>query len=290
MNSSQPRRLREILAGLFLLVIGLSALVESPVVALLIMAIGGWLMWRQWQKNPNFDISSVLGTQSQPDDDAYLDDRPRQTGAEKVYAHALRAVEQVGLNPDTVQVLPVDVGLMVYRGDDDPVVYRTQPVPDDADYIRPYVQLRLPTKAVGRVKFEIVDGDGQVVFVHEDMHNLERGRNLVTPSAWLPIHDAQAMYNKWQLRISADGTPLATHKFEWSESSTRVMRRHITEDGEISNELRATLAENRLGSMVWTSCSVSRKKTNNPASGADDTPSTRYANNPSSGNKIPFTG
>ncbi|MCA9327752.1 hypothetical protein KDA14_04455, partial [Candidatus Saccharibacteria bacterium] len=140
-------------------------------------------------------------------------------------------------------------GLMVYRGDDDPVVYRTQPVPDDADYIRPYVQLRLPTKAVGRVKFEIVDGDGQVVFVHEDMHNLERGRNLVTPSAWLPIHDAQAMYNKWQLRISADGTPLATHKFEWSESSTRVMRRHITEDGEISNELRATLAENRLGSM-----------------------------------------
>jgi hypothetical protein len=249
MNNSQPRRFREIMVGLFLLVVGLSALAESAVFAAIIMGIGGWLLWRQWQNNSNVDWSSLFGTQVQEDIDEYLDERPRQTGGEKVYAHALRAVEQAGLNPDEVQVLPVDVGVMIYRGDDDPVVYRTQPVPDDADYIRPYVQLRLPTKAVGRVKFEIVDGDGQVLFVHEDIHNLERGRNLVTPSTWLPIHDAHAMYNQWQLRITADGTPLATHQFEWAESTTKAMRRHITEDGELSNELRATLAENRLGSM-----------------------------------------
>lgn len=249
MSNSQPRRFREIMVGLFLLVVGLSALAESAPVAALIMGIGGWLLWRQWQNNPNFDFSSVFNRQAEEATDEYSDDLPRQTGAEKVYAHALRAVEQAGLNPDEVQVLPVDVGVMVYSGEDDPVVYRTQPIPDDADYIRPFVQLRLPTKAVGRVKFEVVDGDGQVLFVHEDIHHLERGRNLVTPSTWLPIHDAHAMYNKWQLRISADGTPLATHKFEWAESSTRAMRRHITEDGEISNELRATLAENRLGSM-----------------------------------------
>ena len=40
--------------------------------------------------------------------------------------------------------------------------------------------------------------------------------------------------------------PLATHSFEWQESDTKRVRRHITEDGEISNELRTAMAESRL--------------------------------------------
>nr|MBA3869641.1 hypothetical protein [Anaerolineae bacterium] len=51
------------------------------------------------------------------------------------------------------------------------------------------------------------------------------------------------------VRISADGMPLALHKFMWQETNTRAIRRHITADGELSNELRASLAENRLGKM-----------------------------------------
>ncbi|HSS97304.1 MAG TPA: hypothetical protein VLK33_09750, partial [Terriglobales bacterium] len=50
----------------------------------------------------------------------------------------------------------------------------------------------------------------------------------------------------WKLRISADGMPLATHTFDWQESDVKRVRRHITEDGEISNELRTALAESRL--------------------------------------------
>lgn len=252
MEKTQPRRVWQLLAGIFLLLYGLGTLAAEPVIGLFVMGIGGWLLWKQLNAT-NDDTPRAIPTFAEYDDTEsdLRDYRPRQTGAEKVYAHALRAVEQAGLNPDTAQVLPVDMGVMVFQGDDDPVVYRTQPIPDDADYIQPFVQLRLPTRAVGRVKFEIIDSDGQVIFIHEDVTNLERGRNLVTPSARLPIHDAHVMFGTWQIRISADGIPLAVHKFQWSESeaNTRALRRHITADGELSNELRASLAENRLGKM-----------------------------------------
>lgn len=129
------------------------------------------------------------------------------------------------------------------------MVHRTRPVLDDVDYIQPFVQLRLPTKAVGKIRFEIVDTDGQILFIHEDYHELERGRNLLTPTARLPVHDAQAMHGPWQLRVTADGLPLATHTFEWQESESKTIRRHLTDDGEISSGLRVAMAENRLQKM-----------------------------------------
>lgn len=171
-----------------------------------------------------------------------------RAGAEPVYRHALDAVRAAGHDPDEMKVLPVDVGLVVYRGDER-AVYRTNDVPDDADYVQPYVQLRLPSRAVGKVRFELLDSDGQVLFVHEDKHVLERGRNLLSSAARLPIHDGHNMNGGWELRISADGMPLATHRFFWEEDSAAVIRRHLGEDGEISNEMRMLLAENRLESV-----------------------------------------
>jgi hypothetical protein len=241
------RRTWEIIGGFILLIVGLGAFGSDFFPAMVLILLGGALLWRQWGKG-NLDISSVFRPQettSYEDDDTL--EPSRQSGAEKVYAHALRAVQRAGLNPDEVRVLPVDIGVMVFKGDLDPQVFRTHDVPDDADYIQPFVQLRLPTRATGRIKFEIIDSDGQRVFVHEDMHQLDRGRNLISPSARLPVHDAQAMHREWTLRVSADGVVLATHTFFWEESETKRVRRHLTEDGEISNELRAALAENRLG-------------------------------------------
>lgn len=247
-NQRRSKHYGQIIAGIFLLLMGLSSLPGQGTLAILMLALGGWLLWRQFN-SANSRSAAYDDTSHDADYDYEDDPIPRQTGAEKVYAHALRAVEAAGVNPDAAQVLPVDLGVMVFQGDNDPVVYRTQPVPDDADYIQPFVQLRIPTRAVGRVKFEIIDSDGQTIFIHEDVHNLERGRNLVTPSARLPIHDAQAMLGNWRVKVSADGMPLANHTFMWQETNTRAFRRHITADGELSNELRASLAENRLGKM-----------------------------------------
>lgn len=248
------RRFWETMIGLFLIVVGLGAIFQNIISAAIILALGAFLLYRQYGNN-SADLQTFFNNISQQRERSRryegeeMPEPERQSGAEKVYAHALRAVERAGLSPDEVRVLPVDIGMMVFRSDQDPVVYRTQPIPDDADYIQPFVQLRLPTKAVGRIKFEIVDSDGQVLFIHEDIKHLERGRNLVVPSARLPVHDAHVMHRDWQIRISADGTPLAMHGFSWQESDTRRVRRHLTEDGEISNELRATLAENRLQKM-----------------------------------------
>jgi hypothetical protein len=247
-QNSQNNRFWQIIIGLFFLMMGLGGIASSGVPALVFLVVGGYLLWQQFGQNGRFPSFNA----SRWDEDEGYEEIPieiHQPGTEKVYAHALRAVERAGLDPDSVRVLPVDIGLMAFKDNSDPVVYRSQAIDDDIDYIQPFVQLRLPTKAVGRIKFEIIDGDGQRLFVHEENHQLERGRNLVTPAARLPIHDGHAMQRDWQLRISADGMVLATHTFAWQESDQERIRRHLTEDGEMSNELRAAQAENRLQKM-----------------------------------------
>jgi hypothetical protein len=227
----------EIGIGILLIVMGLAFFGGDAMAALIFGGLGLYLLYRQ------FDRSRVgIETYRQ---EAYSPPEA-QPRADQVYAHALDAVRNAGLDPNTTHVLPVDIGVMAFSADQDPMIYRTKPVLDDIDYIQPFVQLRLPTRAVGRVRFEIVDSDGQVLFIHEDNHQLQRGRNLVTPAARLPIHDAHNINGDWQVRISADGTLLAVHHFGWEESTTKVIRRHMREDGEVSNEVRAMLAESRL--------------------------------------------
>ncbi len=234
------RRFWEVMVGLLLLVLGLGAFGSAWLLGLLV-GIGGLIVLaRQYHQSVGFGLRDQA---SQPDE-AEADAPRAQTGAEQVYAHAIRAAERAGHRAGDMQVLPVDVGLLAFRAGDDPVVYRSQPVNADVDYVQPFVQLRLPKRAVGRVRFEIADADSHVLFIHEDLHQLQRGRNLVTPSARLPIHDAQATHGPWELRISADGVPLATHRFEWGESKAQAVRRHMREDGELSSELRAAIVDN----------------------------------------------
>jgi hypothetical protein len=239
------RRFTEIIVGLFLLMLGASGLFEggNPLVVLLAI-VGFYMLYRQFEVSRE-NRASETPRRSYPMGEI-TEDFDAQTGKERIYRHALQAVKEAGLDPDQVRVLVTDIGFMAFKGDQDPVVHRSRPVPDDVEYIQPFVQLRVPTKAVGRIRFEIIDSDGQVLFVREENHQLERGRNLISPAARLPIHDAQAMHDSWELRISADGMPLAGHFFDWEETSRRAVRRHLTEDGEITGELRTALATNRL--------------------------------------------
>lgn len=239
MKRQPNRQIGEVMVGILLLMIGLGLLNTGAFPWLFLIALGGYMLWKQYE-------SSQAGVSDEAFEEVHSS---RQSGAETVYAHALKAVQNAGLDPNDVRVLPVDVGVMAFKSDQDPVVYRTRPIPDDIDYAQPFVQLRLPTKATGRIRFEILDSDGQVLFIHEDYYQLERGRNLITPAARLPIHDAQAMNAKWRLRISADGVMLAAHTFDWQETNFNRVRRHLSEDGEISQELRVAMSENRLQRM-----------------------------------------
>lgn len=240
---STDSRFAEVMIGLVLVIAGLSSGDLGATVVLFVLGI--YLLSRQVRRSSA--AGSVLRRESREDDTVVA--APAQPRVDQVYAHALDSVRRAGLDPAETHVLPIDIGLMAFSGDGDPVIYRTRPVPDDVDYVQPFVQLRLPTRARGRIRFELVDSDGQTLFVHEEDHEFQRGRNLVTPAARLPIHDAHAMLGDWELRVSADGVLIAEHHFAWQENTTKVIRRHLTEDGELSSEVRAMVAENRLQRM-----------------------------------------
>ena len=249
------RRFSEIILGLFLLFLGLSAIVEGGSIFMTFLVLAGiFMLVRRFDNEREEDRSRERPRERSrrvevPDRSGDQREPSTESTRKRIYQHALEAVEAAGHDPETVKVLATDVGIMAFKDDSDPVVHRTRDVYDDVDYIQPYVQLRLPTVAVGLIRFEIVDQDGDIVFVHEERHQLERGRNLITPAARLPVHDGLLMNGAWALRVSADGMLLAVHEFGWQESQSKTVRRHLTEDGEISTELRAAMAENRLQTM-----------------------------------------
>ena len=168
---------------------------------------------------------------------------------QRVYRHALEAVTRAGMDPDEMQVLAVDIGVLTTKGDDEPQIYRTWSLPDDVDYIQPFVQLRVPMDATGDIRFEIIDSTGTAVYVHEDSFKLNRGRNFITPTTRMPIHDQMELDGKWGLRIVADGVTIADHRFEYAEAAGANIRRHIGEDGEINTEMRAVMTESRIPKM-----------------------------------------
>jgi hypothetical protein len=245
-ESQNNRRFWEVMIGLFLLIVGLAAFGggEAAFMPLMLGLLGLWLVAKQFDRTRRDSGASMPAYE---DEDVEIPSRHPE--GEQVYTHAVQAIRRAGRDPNETHVLPVDIGVMAYRADQEPVVYRSQPVYDDVDYLQPFVLLRLPTRATGRIRFELVDSDGQTLFIHEDNHNLQRGRNLVTPSSRLPIHDAQAMHGNWELRVSADGVLLASHTFGWRERTDKVIRRQLREDGEISNELRAAIVDSQPGSL-----------------------------------------
>ncbi|MBN8637468.1 MAG: hypothetical protein J0M07_19245 [Anaerolineae bacterium] len=255
MNDSQNRRFIEIMIGVFLLLAGLSSIGSAGVAALVFAAIGFWLISRNFEGARDLFQSSASTPSRRyefpeeevgEDDETFVAVQPR---ADQVYPHALDSVRRAGLDPSTLHVLPVDIGVMAFSADREPVIHRNIPIVDDVDYIQPFVQLRLPTKAIGRIRFEMIDADGDTVFAHENNQQLQKGLNLISPNARLPIHDQRATGNDWLLRVTADGVVIAEHRFSWQESASKAMRRHINADGELSNEIRVMMAENRLGKM-----------------------------------------
>ncbi|MGB1288790.1 MAG: hypothetical protein ACPG7F_19810 [Aggregatilineales bacterium] len=253
-----------LILAFILMMLGAVALMESSALVVMIL-LGLLFLVRQFDNNQlltesRYDTGADYSRDYNYDydygDDDYEDDeweealnQNRQAQSEPVYRHALESVQRAGLNPDEVQVLPVDIGVMTFQGQSEPTVYRTWSLPDDVDYVQPFVQLRLPSRAQGRVRFEILDSTGNSIFVHDDVYNLERGRNFVSPAARLPVHDERNMQGKWQMRVIADGVLLAEHRFEFAEAQNAAIQRHIGEDGEINTELRAVMAESRLPKM-----------------------------------------
>ncbi len=296
------RRFGEILLGLFLLMVGISALASNTGLAMILVAIGLIIFAVQYGRSANqipprgvrrrdyrrrrawweelrdeFMNEFADRQQREAEDRAsriaqereyearqarlQREERPpvartsseEPTPREGVYRHALAAARRAGIDPDHTYVLSTDVGVLVYRGTDSPVIQRTTALNETAEFIQPFVSLRLPTDAEGRVKFELVDETGTRRFVHEEFYRLHGGSNLLTPPSRLRVSDLGASESTWRLRVYAENMLVAEHEIEWEVASTSVVRRHLMEDGEISSEgvaeMRSLIEEQKLTSM-----------------------------------------
>ena len=236
------------LIGVLLILLALSAMADMGA-GVIFLLLGLLALSRILDRNGvqvNFG-GTVANEDEDEESNGWEERRPaRAANVEPVYRHAVDAVKRAGHDPDRVQVLATDLGVLGFRGDEAPAVYRTWSLPDDLDYIQPFGQLRVPIKANGRVRFEILDADGTPVFIQDEVLSLVRGRNFITPSARLPIHDQRAMDGTWRMRVSADNVLLAVHEFQFAEAENAVIHQHIGEDGEITSELKAAMAESQL--------------------------------------------
>jgi hypothetical protein len=252
MNNSSDRQGA---IGAVIVLFFLFAVTESPFFLFLMMIAIFAYAARNNERNRQLDYSDDRSTRRYRDREQRSDyrappeDSAQSPTADRVHTHALDAVRAAGLSPDTTAVLPVDIGLLSFSGIKDPVIHRTWPVDNDVDYLQPYLQLRVPVAARGRVKFEILDSAGQRIYAHEDVYQLRRGRNLIMPSTRLPVHDEQQAEGRWELRVSADGMTIARHQFEWRAADEPSAPPVTSEDGEISSEMRALLVDSRLQRM-----------------------------------------
>jgi hypothetical protein len=196
---------------------------------------------------PN-DRQRYVSQQRTADRQRYVDVQPTVIAPQ--VDHVAQAISRAGQNADELAVLPLDLGVLVYKDEQPPQLYRMDEIPDDIDYLQPFVELELPSAVTGRVRFEITDGSGQPVFIEENSYRFHEGAQPVLAQTRLPIHDAQDFDEDWHLKVYAEDVLLADHRFAWNNAvNVAPIRQHIQEDGEISAELRQALAESNLERM-----------------------------------------
>ena len=239
-------------AGIVLILFALGLLSEALLPALFL----GWVGWRlvrpQLRRGQLPSSYERVRPLADPmfDADARLRDAPNSTprrDARGIYPTAREAAARAGLDVSRARAYPLDVGVMAFEGQDAPIVHRASAVLTDADYLQPYIEMHSPVPAHGVIRFEIRDGDGELIFAHSVQTALSAGANLITPAARLPVHDAHAFENGWELLVSANGIPLARHTIAWRDHRTNALiRQHIGDDGEVSPELKTLLSDSQL--------------------------------------------
>lgn len=239
------RSLAYLLVGLFLIVAGGSALLEGDggLFALILLGLGIKVLADSGARRSERQTESS-STDSRSGASAASSRRRERW---QVAEHADRAVRNAGHDPAAMSLRVSDIGVFAMGEGRDTLVHRVQAVRDDVDYVQPWVALRVPTVAAGTLRFEIRDMDDRLHFRRDRSLQLERGDNLISPAARMPVHDALLTEGDWQLRVYADGKLLAAHSFGWLEAEEEAraarLRAHLEEDGEMSDELRQAFEE-----------------------------------------------
>lgn len=228
------------IVGLILIAIGLSMLRPGMMMGMVLFAVGVAVL---------FALLSRAAATMPAWSARRSPRRARPQGQEEprgqTYRVAERAIRRAGQDPADLTVRPVDVGLLVYQGGE-PTVYREARLPMEAEHVRPFAVLRSPRRARGKVRFELRDAGGTRRFIDETVSELQPGDNFLYPETWLPLRNVDAPGGEWELRVYGAGVLLAAHAFRWQDAGGGAFRAYLTEEGELTEELRQELARARL--------------------------------------------
>jgi hypothetical protein len=186
-----------------------------------------------------FGMFSVTGGKTQPSPARRARTRPARDN--RVSQAAQTAMQRAGYQGGDSYVGVTDVGLLAYRGTDEPKLLRYGDVMADTAYLRPFIELWLPYVARGPVRFELTDSQGRLRYADESQYELERGPNTLLPGTWLPLQDKPPGPGDWKLRVMAGSTLLAVHTFGWQAVGGGEIQRYAASDGEISPSLQQAL-------------------------------------------------
>jgi hypothetical protein len=170
----------------------------------------------------------------------------RSRAVERSKLVALQAMRRAGYDVGDEYVRVTDIGLLEYRGRDRPHLLRSERARTDSDYLRPFVELWLPYRSRGMVRFELVEqaaGRTHLHYADEDEYDLEPGINALLPSTWLPLQNKEIDASRWHLRVLVGDIVLADHGFGWRDTvGDSELQRYIASDGELSPALKQALS------------------------------------------------
>jgi len=175
----------------------------------------------------------------------------RPSPAEQFREDALRLANKNGVPRATRRLnkyqvgtprIIVDVGVLVYEHEhDEPHITRHQPLPLDAQFLRPYLQIWAMRRHTVDIAFEFVDASDRVVFRDATKHKL-RERRGVTCQNWLPIQGISVDQNDtWSLRAYINDELVADHHLKWGTFRWDDLKAESPADGELSKHLTNAL-------------------------------------------------
>lgn len=151
-----------------------------------------------------------------------------------------RARRRTNYTPEGLTLL--DVGLIALSSSSEGMVMRrSRSISLDDDGVRPYITLHVQPGAADRtslIRFEILDQNGQIQYVHEMKTFLRDGEMNILADHHLPLlgNEKLAGAGDWDLRVLADGALLGLLSFT-TTPSLEARRRYLRGEEEPARRL-----------------------------------------------------
>ena len=173
---------------------------------------------------------------------ALADVLPRAEPRIEMTEAAREAAARARRHPDYDPLVRLlDIGLIVDEQRPDGVLLRRgRFVSLDDDGLRPFARVHMPeglAGRLGRIRFELRDGDDRVQYVYEDEKWLQVGENVLLPDYRLPLRKKAdtLQAGSWSATLRVDGGLVGVHTFNLA-LPLNARRQQLAPDGEITED------------------------------------------------------